>query len=144
MRSVIARLAETTPPQVDAGLLLLRLWFGLNLALAHGLGKVSDLEAFTSQVAHMGVNGAELLAPLAALAEFMGGLLVAAGLLTRPAALAVLINMLVAALVIHLDDPYSKKEFALAYGMVALTLVATGPGRISLDRLLARSREARD
>jgi putative oxidoreductase len=41
--------------------------------------------------------------------------------------------MVVAAFVIHADDPWGKKEFALLFAAGFLTLVLTGPGKFSLD-----------
>lgn len=136
MKQLLTRLAETTPRSTDVGLLLLRAWFGTLLALAHGAGKVGNFEKFTASVTKQGFPVPELFAVLAALSEFAGGLLVAVGLLTRPAALFMLITMLVAAVFVHWDDPFSKKEFALAYGMAALTVLIAGPGKLSLDHRL--------
>lgn len=115
------------------GLLLLRVWFGLVLALAHGLSKVSDLPSFIASVSRHGIPLPALTAPFAAASEFAGGLLLALGLWSRAAALAVGGTMLVAALHVHADDPFRKQEFALAYAVAALALALTGPGRFSLD-----------
>jgi putative oxidoreductase len=41
--------------------------------------------------------------------------------------------LLVAATIIHADDPWQKKEFALMYAVPFLTLIFTGPGRYSID-----------
>jgi putative oxidoreductase len=70
------------------------------------------------------------------LSEFVGGLLLALGLLTRPAATFVLITLTVAAVDIHSGDPFAKRELALAYAVVALSLMLGGGGRYSLDRAL--------
>ena len=135
----IRKLFETNPLGVDVALLLLRLWFGTSLALAHGLGKVTDLGGFTSKVADK-VPLAALLGPAAALSEFLGGLLVALGLLTRPAAFLMFTTMMVAGLHIHSADPFAKKELAFAFGISALAILVAGPGRLSLDQwLLSRS-----
>jgi putative oxidoreductase len=136
MKRLLTQLAATTPKTTDVGLLVLRVWFGTLLALAHGAGKMADLGKFTANVAKHGFPIPELFAVLAALSEFAGGLLLAVGLLARPAAGFVLITMLVAAVVVHWDDPFSKKEFALAYGMAALTVLVAGPGKLSLDHRL--------
>lgn len=124
----------------DAGLLLLRLWFGLVLALGHGLVKVMDFEAFQSSVARHGFVLPTLSALFAALSELVGGLLLALGLVTRPAAACVVVTMLSAGLHVHAADPFRKKEFALAYAVAALVLLLTGPGRFSVDRIWARGR----
>lgn len=84
---------------------------------------------------------AEVLGPSAALSEFAGGLLVALGLFTRPAAASVLLTMLGAAFVVHGDDPFARKELALAYAVAALALVIAGGGRWSVDGVVWGRRE---
>jgi uncharacterized membrane protein YphA (DoxX/SURF4 family) len=39
---------------------------------------------------------------------------------------------------VHATDPYQKKELALAYVVIGLAILIAGPGRFSLDALLAR------
>lgn len=136
---MLRKMLGASPPwAVDAGLLLVRIWFGTVLALAHGWGKVADLEKFTAGVAKRGIPLPEVLGPAAALSEFVGGLLLAIGLLTRPSALFVAITMLVAAFHIHAADPFGKKEFALAYAIAAVGVLIAGPGRFSVDGWLAK------
>ena len=51
--------------------------------------------------------------------------------------------MLVAAGLIHADDPWAKKEFALMYLLPFLALLFTGAGRFSLDaRCKAKAKDA--
>lgn len=117
----------------DVGLLLLRLWFGSVLALSHGYGKILDPGRVVRSVEKAGFPLPEVLGPFAALSEFVGGLFLAIGLFTRPAALSVLGTMLGAAFVVHAGDPFSKKEFALAYAVAALAVLVAGPGKYSVD-----------
>lgn len=140
IRSVLERAAATSPKTANLGLLVLRLWFGAVLALGHGLAKVTDLSSFAGKVDKMGFPLPGLLGPLAAFSEFAGGLLLAAGLATRPAAAAVITTMLVAALKVHAGDPFIRKELALAYGFAALVVLIAGPGRFSFDARLFRTR----
>jgi putative oxidoreductase len=138
MQNLLYRLTRTSPRSLDAAILIIRLCFGLTLAFAHGASKVANLWSFAGKVAEKGVPLASVLGPAAALSEFVGGLLLAVGLVTRPAAVFVLITMLVAALHFHAADPFSKKELALSYAAVALALLVAGPGRFSVDARLAR------
>ncbi len=66
--------------------------------------------------------------------------LLASGAATRLAAVPLLIPMWVAALVVHREDSWARKEFALLHAEPALVRVLTGPGRFSVDHLLVRRR----
>jgi putative oxidoreductase len=139
--SALSRLFRpSTRGNVDLGLLLLRAGFGLTLAFGHGLGKLTNPQKFLGSVTRHGFPLPEVMAPIAALSEFVGGILVAIGLATRPAALFVIGTMLGAAFVVHGGDPFSKKESALAYALVAFVILVAGPGRYSLDARLEKRR----
>lgn len=137
MKRLAASLTAPHPLGYDVGLLLLRLWVGLVMAFGHGLGKFGS-EKFLAGVVELGLPAPEVMALLAALSEFVGGLLLALGLLTRPAAFTIVITMAVAAFGRHADDPFRMQEMALFYGVAALGFVFTGAGRLSLDHLIWR------
>lgn len=133
----------------DAGLAVLRVGTGLMIALGHGLSKVwgpnglGPGPAFVDGVEAMGFPVPMMSAWMAALAEFLGGLLIALGLLTRPAALVLIGNMAVAAFIAHANDPVftsggRAKEMALLYLLPFILLACTGGGRFSADRMLRR------
>jgi putative oxidoreductase len=136
-RSRLARWL-TAPSDAALGLLVLRVAFGLSLALAHGLPKLLDPARFIGGLAQRSFPLPQVFGWAAIGAELGGGLLLAIGLFTRPAAALVLITMAVAVLDVHAADPFRKKELALAYGAVALALLHTGPGRWALDAKLFR------
>lgn len=121
----------------DAGLLWLRVIAGAGMAY-HGYGKAFGewMPKFVEGVAGMGFPMPSLFAWAAALSEFAGGILLAAGLGTRYAAGFIFITMSVAAFVAHAADPFQKKELAIAYWTIAGALMMTGGGRFSLDRKL--------
>lgn len=137
--NLLKRLARQNPLTTDLGLLILRLWFGLTMAVMHGYGKLMNLGEFSAKVAKLGIPLPSVMGPAAGLSEFLGGILLALGLATRVSALTLIATMSVAAFVVHSSDPFQKKELALCYGMAALALVLAGPGRFSVDaRLFAR------
>lgn len=139
--SALSRLLRpSTRGNVDLGLLLLRVGFGFTLAFGHGLGKLNNPEKFLGSVTRHGFPLPEVMAPIAMLSEFVGGVLIAVGLATRPAAVFVIGTMLGAAFVAHSGDPFSKKESALAYALVAIVIMVAGPGRYSLDARLEKRR----
>lgn len=123
----------------DAGLLFLRVLAGVALIL-HGWGKIQN---------PFGWMGPDAFAPglfqaLAALSEFGGGLALIAGLLTPIASLGIACTMAVAVYfhAVMRGDPFVVKgggaswELAAIYFAIAVLLIATGPGRFSLDRLI--------
>jgi putative oxidoreductase len=124
----------------DVGLALLRVFTGLTLALAHGIGKIPPSERFVAGVAEMGFPLPVLFTWAAGLAEFAGGLLLAAGLLTRPASFFILFTMFVAVFIRQAGDPFGDLELPLLFGMVALLYLLAGSGRFGLDALLFRRR----
>lgn len=143
----------------DAGLFLLRLT-GLGLALVHGLPKVTGLATGTSEmasaVANLGFPMPTVFAWAAALAEFLGGLLVAVGLFTRVGAALAAFTMFVAAflrhhafghLLVSLKLRYVSEEtlkgwgnpeLALLYLAVMLAVLIMGPGRIAFDSVVGK------
>lgn len=120
----------------DLGLLLIRIFSGIALALAHGVGKFPPSARFIQNVGAMGYPFPTVFAWAAAFAELFGGLLLAAGLLTRPASFFILVTMSSAAFLRHRGDPFLDRERALLYAAVALLFLLAGAGRYSLDAML--------
>ena len=124
----------------DFGLLLLRATFGLYMAFGHGWGKiVGGPEQWAGLGGTMEIFGLGF-APtfwgfMAAVAEFVGALFVALGVLTRPAALLLVVNMGVAATAHITGAIDGSPESALLYAFVFLSLVFVGPGKYSVDGL---------
>ena len=127
----------------DGGLLVLRVFTGLAMALAHGWTKLQDPSMVINGVAEKGFPVPTVSAWLAILAEFGGGLLLALGLATRPAAFLIAFTMAVAGLVVHAKDPFDKKELAFMYLAIAITFMFTGSGRYGVDPLLRGRRSGR-
>ncbi|MCH8810128.1 MAG: DoxX family protein [Proteobacteria bacterium] len=74
--------------------------------------------------------------------EFFGGLFLALGLLTRPAALAIVVIMAVAVITVHLPNGFfwnaGGYEYPLLWGVIALAIAFKGGAELSLDRALGR------
>lgn len=122
----------------NLGTLILRLFIGLSMAFAHGLGKLPPSEQLITGVSGMGFPLPALFAWAAALSEFAGALLILVGLFTRYAAFFLGITMAVAAFVVHGADPYQVKELAMFYMFACLALLFLGAGHFSLDRILRK------
>lgn len=127
----------------DIGLLWLRLLSGCGIAY-HGYGKVfgGNMDQFAQGVASMGFPMPEFFAWAASLSEFAGGICIAVGLFTRPAAMFVFATMFVAAFVKHGADPLKRKELALAYWTISGAILGLGAGKFSLDYLICKRRRA--
>jgi putative oxidoreductase len=122
----------------DFGLLVFRLGIGLTMAFAHGLGKLPPPQMMVDGLTAMGFPLPVFFAWCAALSEFLGGLLMAAGLYTRWASASLAFTMFVAAFVAHAVDPFAKKEMALLYLFGSLLLLFQGAGAFSLDRIFRK------
>ncbi|MCP9494571.1 MAG: DoxX family protein [Pyrinomonadaceae bacterium MAG19_C2-C3] len=124
-------------PLADVGLLVLRFATGIALALQHGYGKLLDPTSFiTKAVIPMGIPAPTIFGWLAIFSEFFGGILLALGLLTRPAAFFVLCVMLTAYFTVHINDPFARKELAVLYGLIAIAFLLKSSGRYGFDALL--------
>ena len=121
----------------DFGALILRVCAGLGLAFAHGIDKMPPSESVIGVVAGMGVPSPEVFAWAAGITELGGGLLLAIGILTRPAAILIAITMLVAAFFGEAGNPFTEREPALLFAAIAIYFVLAGPGRYSVDGWLA-------
>lgn len=132
-------------PDISIALLVLRVVLGLTLA-AHGSQKLfgwwngPGLAGFGGWLGSMGVRSPKLAALGAALGEFVGGLLLAVGLLTPLAACTLIAVMVVAVFTVHIEAGFFSTgggyEFNLLIIASAVTLAITGPGEYSIDDVL--------
>lgn len=122
---------------VDFWLLFLRV-FGGAFMITHGLPKMEKLMAGgeISFYDPFGFGDTFALA-LAVFAEVICASLLIIGLLTRPAAIFLVITMAVAAFMAHAGDPFGKKEMSLLYLLIYVTVLVTGAGRFSIDYLIS-------
>jgi putative oxidoreductase len=122
----------------NAGLTLLRIFAGVALAFAHGIGKVPPGEGLITGTANLGFPMPALFAWAAGLSEFLGGIFLALGLFTRLSGFFIAFTMLVAAFGVHAADPFQKKELALMYMFVGLAFALKGSGDWSIDSFLRK------
>jgi putative oxidoreductase len=125
--------------QTDLARLLIRVFFGFSMAMAHGYGKiVKYFSGGEIQFLDPIGLGASTSLLLAGVSEFAFPLLVAVGLFTRLSCLPVMATMVVAFAAVHLNDPYGKQELALVYLVAFTAIFLMGPGRFSADSIFRK------
>jgi len=123
------------------GPLCLRAAIGYSFFWVHGRAKVMPLgefdwgKSFAQGRAAAGVAD-EWLLHVAAWTEFLAGAALLLGLMTRWASIGLLCVMGYAVFRVHAAHPYGAKELAIAYSAGLLTLLFTGAGPVSADRML--------
>jgi putative oxidoreductase len=135
--------------RVDTALLALRIIIGI-IFVMHGGQKlfVYGLGGVTKGFQGMNIPAATISAPLVAIVEFLGGLGLIFGLLTRLAGLGLAIDMLGAMALVHfkngffINPPAIGYEYTLALFAAALTLAIGGAGAYSIDAMISRRRAA--
>ena len=124
----------------DIAKLLLRLSFGLCLALAHGLSKLTGFAEHSAGFPDpFGIGSVPSMA-LVVFAEFFCGILVALGVFTRYTVIPVIIVMATAFFKIHAGQSWDNKEAAFMYGMAFICIGLLGSGKFSLDDLVFKKR----
>ncbi|MGW0802191.1 DoxX family protein [Nonomuraea sp. NPDC002799] len=123
----------------DIAALIARIVTGV-IFVAHGWQKwQGGLGATTQGFREMGIPMPELAAGFATVVETVGGIFLILGLLVRPVALLLLINMLGAIAFVHwghgLLAADNGWEFPGALAALSLLFLALGGGRIGLDGL---------
>ena len=145
MRPIVPLLQPVYAALAEPAYGLLRLIAGAFL-VPHGMWKLFGITGDQAQMvqffAGIGLHPAMLLVIAVGLIEFLGGILVTLGLLTRPAAFAAAVTTGTAALYFHLPNGFyvdnGGTEFASLWAVALLFIAVRGGGAISLDRLFGR------
>lgn len=118
----------------DLAALLMRLVFDGTMALSHGYGKLTGMNA---EKFHdpLGIgNAASYWGAVSG--EFFCCILIVLGLFSRIACLPAAFTMGVAFFVVHKADKFQTKELAFLYLCAFTIMLILGPGRFSLDHVL--------
>lgn len=126
---------ETGGFNTSIGLLILRICAGLSLFLKHGLEKLTGYSAMVQHFPDPIHIGAHASLAFALLSDGLCSMLVALGLVTRPAAAVVTINLLTVFFLVHHAAFFSNGHVELVWLYIAVfaCLFWTGPGRFSVD-----------
>ena len=123
----------------DLGLLVLRVSTG-GLMLFHGFSKlINGVGPIGGMLAAMGLPS--FIAYGTLLVELVAAMFIVLGLWTRAAAVAMVVNMIIAILMVHTGDFFSLTpqggwaiELPMLYLLPALALAFTGGGRYAITR----------
>ncbi|QMV17708.1 DoxX family membrane protein [Granulicella sp. 5B5] len=116
------------------GALVLRVALGVSM-LVHGYEKVvphGALHGFESYIRALGMPA--WLGIVSAYTEFIGGILLLLGLLTRLASLFIAINMLVALIAVGIHQGFGIYNYIFALFAIAVMLFFYGPGALAVNR----------
>lgn len=143
MASFIQNITNTTSGIAST---ILRIPVGLIL-MAHGAQKLFamfggyGLEGTGQFMASLGLEPGYLMALLAGSAEFFGGAALVIGLLVRPASAVIAFTMLMAIITVHISNGLfmanNGYEYALTLLVVAVSLVFSGAGSYSVDKVIS-------
>lgn len=129
----------------SAGLLIIRLVVGLTM-IGHGAQKLfgwfggGGLEKTGTGFDSMGLKPGKFIAVTTGLGEFIGGILLALGLLTFVGSLLITIIMIGAVLTVHIKNGFWSSnggfEYQFTIIVVAIGIALTGAGSYSIDTLI--------
>ena len=105
--------------------------------LTHGLPKLDKLLSENPTFPDPLGVGVLLSLGLVVFSEVICSLFLILGLATRIFTIPLIITMVVAVFMIHADDPFNKQEMGLLYLINYIIILVFGPGRFSIDKLIA-------
>lgn len=141
-----AQTSQRSDALVPAAVLILRLVIGV-VFIMHGAQKLfgafggGGIDGTGQFFGSLGLQPATFWAWVVALVEFVGGIALAIGLLSRWAGLLLAIDMAVAAIVVHIPNGFFVSnggvELVLILFVASLFFVAYGGGKLSIDGMRA-------
>ena len=124
-----------TTSALNLALFILRVGAGI-LMMHHGYDKLVKYNTLAPKFMNfLGIDGHFSLA-LVIFAELICSILVMLGLFTRIACIFLLISTFVAVAKAHNYDIFEKGEHVSLFFIIYLTILITGPGKISVDGMI--------
>ena len=131
--------------------LILRLFLGFAFMM-HGSQKLlgafggGGVSGVAGMLGKLGIEPSLLWAWVVSITEFGGGVCLFFGFLTRFWAAGLVIDMAVAVVKVHLVNGFFAEkngvELPLTFGVIALVILLTGPGSMSMDRAIGIEKRA--
>lgn len=112
--------------------------------MAYGYPKITDIAGTSAGFASMGIPLAAIFGPIVAIVEFIGGICLLLGFITRYWSLLLAIEMTVTTLGVKIPQGASfigggGYDLDLIFLAASLALALLGAGRLSLDRDLLKT-----
>lgn len=139
-RLIVPALAPVYSSTHDLVETVLRVTAGV-LLVTHGFGKIMNPFGAVGMVEGLGFYPGWFWSPLLAATEFLGGILVAVGLFTRPASFAAMIVLLVTVYFhgVVKAEGLAGSEKSILWAAIFLFFAVRGGNRHSIDARLART-----
>jgi putative oxidoreductase len=118
--------------------LILRVGTGTLMMMNHGLDKLMHFAEKAPRFADPFNIGTTTSLSMVLFAEFFCAVFIILGLFTRLACVPLIIAMSVALFYAHNGDFFGKGELPAIYLTCFIALLFTGPGKVSLDRFIAK------
>ncbi len=132
-------ITNTRMLNTDLAALLLRLTVG-GMFIFHGWMKIDNYHTFLPMFTDIIGIGTKLSYHLLIFAEFVCGIFVAAGFLTRLTVIPILVAMIIAYFIAHKNDGFLMKMLPFVYIWLTLAIWVAGSGKYSVDHLLFRKK----
>lgn len=113
--------------------LLIRFIIGI-IFVFHGYNKLLDLQNWNKFI--VSKNLPEFLGIFSALFEKIIGILLIIGFLTRLSSLGLIIFMIIAIYLAHIEEPIYKYLYQISIILLGITLLITGSGNYSVDNFI--------
>lgn len=122
---------------VNFALLVLRVVFGASM-FVHGLAKLNGFSKMEREFPDPLHVGHTISLSLTIFAETLCAALVVIGLLTRFAAIPLVICMGVVVFVVMKDVPFLQNEMGILFLAAFTAILVAGPGKYSLDHMIGK------
>lgn len=140
LRPLVSKAKKIASSGAPAASMLVRLALGVMFAQS-GWGKLQNLERTAGFFEGLGIPAPSFHAVLVGNVEFLGGILLVVGLLTRLVSIPLAVTMGVAILTAMLPDVEGPLDFITLdetlYLAILVLMITQGPGKWSLDTLVS-------
>jgi len=129
---------STSDNAFSFAMLVLRIGAGASMMINHGLDKLMHFAQKAPRFADPFHIGSTTSLSLVVFAEFFCAAFIILGLFTRLACIPLIISMSVALFFAHKGAFFGVGESAAVFLACFITLLFTGPGKVSMDRFIGK------